>query len=301
MSKFVQGLTALSGFLYASKEIKSVKKFYGNNILKLLMPAVFCMILIFGFDLFFGLITWNFDPTRLLLGTRAYTGVTRYHFQFGNFYYLGYILICYLITPLLMKNKVTRAIIIPLAIIAEMTFVFFTGFVICITPYIIGYVVGRIAFENYVDKKKEYPFIGLIFWIFILLTGLFSYIILIGSKFGGGYFATRSLEFLRNLSASTFGTAFFFVFILIFRFINFDKKIKFFEFTDKWTYMLYLLNQVFMLGATSIVVVTDKLWLKFVLVYVCTFALSIGLQFLYGFISKKRRALKERKQTPKEA
>ena len=44
-SKLVQGLTALSGFLYSQKLIKDVKSFYLGNLKKIAIPA----LLVLGF------------------------------------------------------------------------------------------------------------------------------------------------------------------------------------------------------------------------------------------------------------
>ena len=44
-SKLVQGLTALSGFLYSQKLIKDIKSFYLGNLKKIAIPA----LLVLGF------------------------------------------------------------------------------------------------------------------------------------------------------------------------------------------------------------------------------------------------------------
>ena len=44
LSKGVQGLTALSGFLYSQKLITDYKKFFKNNFVKLLIPAAICLL-----------------------------------------------------------------------------------------------------------------------------------------------------------------------------------------------------------------------------------------------------------------
>ena len=48
LSKGVQGLTALSGFLYSQKIIKDNKKFILTNLKKILVPALVCFAIIIG-------------------------------------------------------------------------------------------------------------------------------------------------------------------------------------------------------------------------------------------------------------
>lgn len=286
-SKCVQGLTALSGFLYASKTITDVKKFYLSNTKKLILPALFVLVLITLFDVFVMLTSQNFDIFSIFFGYRASNHELIY--QFGNYYYIAYIFICYLITPLLQRKDKVSNIIIVIAVIIEVSLAYFLGPSMMVIPYIIGYYVGKFAFSSYVDRDTKYPVGRLFSWIGILAVVVSSYILLVNFSFGDNYFLANLSSLLKNITSMMSGVSSFFVFILIFRFINHNVEIKVLSFLDKTTYMIYLLNQVCMIGATSLTFLTDELWKQTIIIFLVTIALSVLFQFAYNFTLGRKK------------
>ena len=289
-SKFVQGLTALSGFLYASKTINDVKKFYLNNLKKLIIPALFVMLLIFALDIILMICIKDFDLMHIFFGSRL--AIIEPVFQFGNYYYILYIFICYLITPILQNHKKWSIVITILTVIIELSLGYFFGIAIMATPYIIGYFIGRKAFKYYVNRDTKYSVIRLFFWLAILSISLGLYILLINISFGDSYGLIHLHSLLRNITSMTFGVATFFSFMMCFRWMNRNVDIKLFKFTDKATYMIYLLNQAFMVGITNVAVLVDELWKKILLVYIITLLVSVAFQFLYNLIFTRKKKAK---------
>ena len=146
LSKGVQGLTAMSGFLYSQKIIKDCKGFYLKSLKKLLIPALVCVSIMALWNLVYMLIAKNYDYISLFFGHRVWNDGLL--FQPANFYYLAYIFGCYLITPLLQKGKTIKIITISTLLIAEIILAFFLGQPIIIIPYLIGYLIGEWRFNS---------------------------------------------------------------------------------------------------------------------------------------------------------
>ena len=102
LSKGVQGLTALSGFLYSQKAITDLKKFYLGNLKKIIIPAAVCFLFMAIWNLVAMFIMRDYNYIGLFFGHRAFNDGLL--FQPANYYYLGYIFIAYLITPILQRQ-----------------------------------------------------------------------------------------------------------------------------------------------------------------------------------------------------
>ena len=202
LSKGVQGLTALSGFLYSQKLITDTKKFYWTNFKKIIIPATVCILFMVTWDVIAMLITQNFDVMQIFFMHRPYNGGLVV--QPGNYYYLLYIFICYLITPVLQRNDKWSVLVVATAVLAEFSIRFFFGPSIIICSYIIGYYIGRKWFKTYTDTEQKYSVGALFLWIGVLALSVGLYIMLIVNPISGNYF----LNHLQSLTINILKTIF---------------------------------------------------------------------------------------------
>ena len=277
LSKGVQGLTAMSGFLYSQKLIKNCGSFYGKSLKKLLIPAAVCITIMALWNLIYMLVTKNYDYISLFFGHRAYNDGLL--FQPANFYYLAYIFGCYLITPLLQKSKKVKIITIASLTVIELLAAFFLGALIVVIPYLIGYLIGEKRFEHLTSTEKKAPIDLLICSIgTALMLGLYIVGVLVFSS--DNTWINKLIQLELNFTSAMFGVGTFIIFAILFKPFNKISKIHTLEFTDKICLFIYLLNQTFMCGAMNVAVWVDNMVSKTVLVYVFTIAFAILCFFI---------------------
>ena len=294
LSKGVQGLTALSGFLYSQKLITDNKKFYGSNLLKLIIPALVCVLFMVTWDTIYMAITreWGYEA---FITYRAYGG--RVITQADNYYYLGYIFICYLITPVLQRNDKWSVVVIVGVIAVEVLVGFFFGPAMIAVSYIAGYYIGKKWFKTYTDTKQKYSVPHLLTWTGILGTSIGLYILIHTYEFGGSYFLNRTYSLTNNIIVTIFGIATLFFFLMAFKFLNKFKGFPPFKYTDKLSLIIYLMNQAFMCGGMAVTLYVHEWWSIMLLIYVFTIGASVLLQFISELILK---AINKPKQTKPE-
>ena len=285
LSKAVQGLTALSGFLYSQKVISDNKKFLLNNILKIVVPAVLCIGFMAIWNLTYMFINKDWNYFALWTGRRTFDN--SWLIQFGNFYYLGYILACYLITPVLKKNNIWSVVVIILSIGFDVTIGYLFGSSFMMIAYIAGYYIGRKWYATYVDKEKKFNIWVLILWIAIVGVCLASYFVLLKHPYGSGLTMWRLHTLTKNVPLTLFGIGSFFLISYIFKFTNKYETFKVLMYTDSICLMMFLMNQCFMVGAMNITVGIEVNWAKFLLVNAVTIATSVLLKLVYDLIRKR--------------
>ena len=283
LSKFLLGLTALSGFIYSQKIITSVKSFYLDRLKRILIPAFIALIIMTVWNVLFMIIKHQPDFISTYVGYRAFNNGLL--IEPGNFYYIPFILACYLLTPLLKMNKKWLSILIIVLVIAiETLFIIKVEPTYIVTSYLIGYFVGKYFFSRYVNKYEVKDFIHLFVWAIIFVSFfLISYyllngLIIIPNKFH---------YILRGFSLMMFGTSTLFIFLLASKFINKINKNSAFDFIDKVSYPFYLLNQTFMCGAMNVTTYVTDLWSKTILVYLFTVSFAILVYYLSKVVITK--------------
>ncbi len=292
LSKGVQGLTALSGFLYSQKLITDNKKFYGSNLLKLIIPALVCVLFMVTWDAIYMAITreWGYEA---FITYRAYGG--RVITQADNYYYLGYIFICYLITPVLQRNDKWSVVVIVGVIAVEVLVGFFFGPAMIAVSYIAGYYIGKKWFKTYTDTEQKYSVPHLLTWTGILGTSIGLYILIHTYEFGGSYLLNRTYSLTNNVIVTIFGIATLFFFLMAFKFLNKFKGFPPFKYTDKLSLIIYLMNQAFMCGGMAVTIYVHEWWSIMLLIYVFTIGASVLLQFISELILKTINKAKQTK------
>lgn len=99
----VQVFFVLSGYLYSKKKISNAKEFYVKQYKKIIIPYLVICIIMFILNYCNGYTTFNkFTTLGGLLGFQGWIGSIR---NMSHTWFVSYILLCYLITPLLEKNN----------------------------------------------------------------------------------------------------------------------------------------------------------------------------------------------------
>lgn len=299
LSKGVQGLTALSGFLYSQKLIKDVKKFYLGSLIKLLIPAAVVLTFILLWDVVFMAATHNWDFIAAFTMHRAYGG--RLITSVDNYYYLGYITICYLATPLLQRDDAWKWVAASGIIAIEVAVGFVLGPAMIATSYVIGYFVGKKLFKAYTDTEQKFSVPILLITTGVLVVSLGVYIVCINFPFGGNYFLDHLYNLNNNVMMTIFGTATFFFVAIALKFLNKYNQPKLFKFTDKISFPIYLLNQAFMCGGTDITRYVEPIWLQNILIFVCTISAAVLIQIVCDMIMNAINNRKNKKQETQTA
>lgn len=284
LSKGVQGLTALSGFLYSQKLITNYKKFYLNNFIKLLVPALICVVFMVSWDFIYMIINQDFSYMAFF-AERAYGG--RLISQADNYYYLGYILILYLVTPLLQRNDKFSVITVSLIVLIEVLVGFFFGPAMIAVSYIAGYYIGKKTFKTYTDTSIKFSWPTLLRDLLITVGLVGIYILLQTYSWGDIYFVSRLHHLTNNIVMTGFGVSSFFLILIALKFLNNFKGLSIFKFTDKLAFIVYLMNQAFMCGAMATSSWVEPMWAKTILVYVFTLGFSVLLQFISNIVVNK--------------
>ena len=284
LSKGVQGLTALSGFLYSQKVIKDYKSFMLNNTKKIIIPALMCLLVMAVWDLVVMLITRNWNYIGLFCDRRAYNN--GFLIQPGNYYYIIYIILCYMVTPVLQRCDKWSNLVVMGTLAIELTIGFFAGSAIIACSYIAGYYIGKKFFKQYTDNEEKYSLKHLFAWIGILAVSTTVYVLLVIYSFGDLYVLVQLQKLISNIAATTFGVATFFLMAHALRATNRLSTIKPLVFTDKLSLIIYLFNQAFMCGGMKISDWVEPMWAKTILIYVFTIAFSVLVHFLSTWVLK---------------
>lgn len=285
LSKFVQGLSALSGFLLSQKIVKKVGKFYLSKLMRVAFPALLVLLFILLSNILYMLIMNNYDFASTFIGYRAYNGGLL--IQPGNFYYILYIMGCYLITPLLQKKNWISIVIVILIVASETVVAIKIDPLYIITSFIIGYYIGVFSFKHYINKDytlSDIPrsiIIGLIFVVSLFFSIYLS----------NNHISLKMPHIYLNIAYSLFGISSLFLFLILTKWINYKREFKFFKFTDSISYYIFLFNQTFLVGATNLTVFTQNFGINILIIFASSIAASILLYYFekltFGKIKEK--------------
>lgn len=242
----VQIFLLISAFLYGQKEIQNAYFFYKKNFIKILtdyylfllfVVPIYCYYTntILSVKIFF----------KLILGFPALPGL-------GHLWYISTILFCYLLIPLLFYISKKRKkyfyyfiFCFIVQVLCSLHLIPFTG--AWINCFIIGYIFGNF-YKNF-GKSIAIKLLN----IFLPITILFNII-----KIYLKYFTNidyRMLHLFYQYAHVVLAISLFFSLFLLLKNFNFNSSTKkFFVFTDKLTYDLYLTHHIFILGPFSLLI-----------------------------------------------
>ena len=171
----VQVFLLVSGYLYGQRDLIETKSFYRRNISKVLVDHyLFLMISVPIYIIVFHYPIQRLDYLKLLLGIG--TSVQ----GLGHLWYISTIIVCYIITPLILrfiKPPINNALILIIFCLIEVVFAIIPGFTgAWINCYIIGMIIGAkyVKCEDPVDLLKKTLIIA--FTASVLICGCEIYI-----------------------------------------------------------------------------------------------------------------------------
>ena len=273
----VQIFLCISGFLYGTKHITNVPRFYYNRIKKILVPYYVTILPFALLEAVFArnMFQWQNFARALILNS---TLVGAEHLWF-----VPTIILCYIITPILqcyrdeyVGRQSKKILLMGISIMVVTIYFklfnhFFNPANICC--YIIGYFIGSI--KKVADFRMKYltvcvgiiAFIGNAFQVFLEYVKHFSF---------------RGSEFIYSYCHVALG-----VFLFLFLKHIFDqgnlnnnrKTEKVLRLSDKYSYEIYLVHQLVILGPFSLMSITNSYFINLfiVVVAICTFSFFVKI------------------------
>lgn len=276
----VQIFLCISGFLYGNKKIDSPIKFISKNFKKILVPY-FCF-LIPSIILYF-----IFHNDSIDISTAIYALLTRRTIDgLGHLWFVSYILFCYLITPYLqalantMKKLKWQAYFFVFILITIIGFLFSYTFncffdfsrIFC---YLFGYFAA-VFLRNYKNNIfKNFTYIMIVFTIIINIVKIYFKYINPQTFMFFNYFTEYAHAFL--------GITITLIFIVFFKNI---KKIAFLDLTDKYSFFIYIVHQLFILSPFNLLSITNCKIFNWTITVFSIILSAILLKFISDVIEK---------------
>lgn len=268
----VQIFLCISGFLYGQKNIDNATDFYNKRLKKILIPyyLVFISFGIIGFlfarDVFS---IKNFAMGLFLCSTIKGA---------EHLWFITTILMCYLITPLLQeyRNKHVhgeRTIVIYSIVGVIITSVLIQGFTTFnpawICCYVIGYALGMNEKCKYINEKVLMVITGI---IAVAGNALQIYLDYIASIDFTGF------GIIKNYNHVMLGVFIFLLLKLIFEKVDLNKIGKFFKLSDEYSFEVYLVHQLLILGPFSLLTLTGNVLVRIAIVFLAICVLTVLLK-----------------------
>lgn len=291
----------MSGYLYSNKRIEDKSIWLKNRILKILKPYWICLIIILSV-----ICTLNRDGLSVLKVSAAFAGIQGFGSVFlieglGQYWFISYILLCYLITPFVLKKidrkfqgrhcwiwlgvamLIGQIITIPLAL-------FFQFKAAYIFTYITGYCYGA----RYADgaKSEEKRWSDILFYL-IAMIGFFARLLLARYPLTGIYEAVGDL--LVQWFKLFQGAAIFIAFLNLIpndRWINASKNIKYIlKKLSDCSYEILLVHEFFMYDMFTRLL-PDHRGMQVLLIWLCIAFATAMLKWLEWISARVYRRIR---------
>ena len=275
----VQVFLCISGYLYGQKNTISIPSFYYRRFKKILVPY-YLVYIPFGAMLFL-FARDSFSPILFLRGLFLNTTIK----GAGHLWFVPTILMCYFITPILEAYRdeyenSKRSLLYFEAIAIIITSLFFGVFDRFFNPawiccYIIGYILGINERTNYLGKRFLLYSVGI-----IALLGNSIQIYCSISEIT----QFRGYSTFANYNHLALGV---FLFILLKKYFD-DLEIPgtdlILNISDKYSYEVYLVHAMIILGPFSLISFTQVLAVNIILILGIVAILAWLLKILEGII-----------------
>ena len=286
----VQIFFFISGFLYGKRKIKNYCDFYKKRISKIMFPYMIILTIVLLLDVF---LLKNTYSIKRIIG--CYIGLGAFSSNvpiLSHTWFVSYILLCYLIIPILQmffnqskyKNSFLLFVLIMLLILLFQIYGVINIESAWINNFIMGYFYGNCCKEKKQKKIFTY-FIILLFIIIIPLAIIYQENIqIILPSILNNY-----NNIIINYGHVLLGTIIFLFLYKLFKYIKFKKNIIL-AFSDKYSYYIYLVHQIFILYSFSILYLTKYLFVNIMLILlfsiIASFILKVINDFLLMFVEK---------------
>lgn len=258
----VQIFLCISGYLYGGKDIPNEIEFYRKQLIKILTPYYITVIIVMAIQ--FGLF-----PEQIGFETVVKTLLCYGTLKGGeHLWYIPSILMCYVMTPFLLKwikqdEKVISHTVIMLAIYAVVFTLFYKYFNPAIMScYFIGLVLGYTN-NKFCQKAKKIKGIVILLSLMNIVQIILDYVVKL--RFEG------TIETVYNLWCNYnhvwLGITIFVVLKSILDNIHIPAwLIKITNFSDHYSYEGYLVHQFFIIGPMSLMSLTKSLTLNIIII-----------------------------------
>ena len=261
----VQVFLCISGFLYGQKHLEVIRDFYLHRFEKICIP--FYIVLIPAVTI--NLVCKNIDlltAGQVLLMNKTFPGT-------GHLWFVPTILFCYLFTPILESFYIhvsKRGYIITSLFAFEIVAVFCYGFATFysgawIGCYVIGYAIGTNERKQFFPNKAFLILFGAlaslnIIQIYVDYIGRIELLGILGKVY----------SVLKVYNHVWLGVFLFLMLKMIFDRFEFSQNMRrVFDITDKYSYEIYLVHLVFILGPFSLMALTPYVGINILIIIIC--------------------------------
>lgn len=291
----------MSGYLYGQKDDKYYNwQWLKRSVVKILRDYyVYIMIIIIVFLLFFkNLFFANiFASIGSLLLVQNYVGSIP---GLEHLWYIPYIIICYLITPIF--NKIYQIIskyneliywLILVIILLYLQLIGLVGAIGINVAWLSCYAFGFFMAKRYINQKSQKDRLDLqkITTILVPIT-----IMAVGIRIYFEYITDINMvrmtlnffNLFKNYSRTLMGIALFLVSLLTLKKFNFrnDKLRKVLDWSDKYSYDIYIVHQIYIRGSLSFIGYTSSLTLDILIIVVLITFSAVILKYLSDLIER---------------
>jgi len=276
----VQIFFFISGYLYGKKDIKQPINFFTKRLKKILLPLSILIVIMIIIEKIYTNNTYSIlRVTFNICGLGAFAGNIK---TLTHTWFVTYILLCYLITPLLQKLFSSKK---------HSLFVLIVLFALSIIPlplkfdatrsfnYILGYYYSRCCTSK---KERKVFFISfLMLSILLLPINLITRYKLIENI---PHILFSRAKLIHNIEHIFLGTVLFICLLKLFEKIKINECIL--KFGDKYSFFIYLTHQIFILNNFSVLHITNYLIINILLILVLSIVSGIILYYIYNATCK---------------
>ena len=276
----VQLFFVISGFLYGGKTITDPLEFYKKSFVKILLPywIFFIVAVIVQRILVPDVFSWG----KVFL---AFLCVGRID-GIEHLWFVQTILICYLLLPLLLLIKENiihktsgKAIIWTLFCILMLQFVgfSFSGYAMIpnrITCFAMGIVLAGV-FQRKGSLTKPCFILG--------INALVMNVIRIYFHYFRGITGNQLFDLFERYAHGALGIA---LFLLLYHILNNVRGNIILRFSDRYSYHIYLVHQIFILGPLTLMNVTSYIAVNILIIVVCILVSGVALERFSYYLEK---------------
>lgn len=282
----VQLFFFLSGYLYGKKKIKDTKDFYIKRIKKVLIPYdVICIIaLLLGTFI----LDYKYSMIHIIGCLLGFGGIIGNVSIISHTWFVTYILLCYLLLPILQKvfNEKTfkKNFINFISIVLFLQLLQFYDVVMIDVCWINNFIFGYF-YSKCCNNKKENKTYEIFMYVITILIMPFAFIYQenIGINL-------PSILDTYSVAITLYGHVFLgtVIFILLNKLLSkFNFKENFIlRFSDKYSYYVYLVHQIFILNSFSVLHLTEYTIINVILILILSILSAIILKIVTDFIIK---------------
>ena len=268
----------ISGFLYGKKNITSNKAFYVSRILKIYVPYIFFVFIILLIDR--TILNSSYSFIKMLNAILATSGLSGNCIPIiSHTWFVSYILLCYMLVPFLQsifesKNANNNK---KLILVCALAFLFQCLRITSISSafinnFILGYYYNKCCTTKSQRRRFEVCMIVFFFLLFPVSVIFQENIYILGTSF---FLRTIIIEYGHVF----LGVVIFIYFYKLFARAHFRNNIIL-NTSDKYSYFIYLVHQVFILNSFSLLRISRYLFVDIILIIVFSCSSAYILRFI---------------------